>query len=252
MRWESPVLAAFIGFALSAAAARAQLILPAFKAAGPSVSCGSFESAAGKTTNILTGQDADNGVYDLQLAASAALVASDDTGLHKTLYAAPGTTEYKVASDITRLGDLEFAAPLVGLVYLTGGHRNEMFATNAAIAVFKASVVGTAAKFIVGRHRPTGPDGGDNADRFTPFSTTEKDTSFPSGHTLTAFSVASVWAYDKPRERYEAYGLAGLVGLSRIILGAHWPSDVLAGAALGMAQGRQVNTGGTRLLSIQF
>jgi membrane-associated phospholipid phosphatase len=68
--------------------------------------------------------------------------------------------------------------------------------------------------------------------------------SFPSGHTIAAFSVATVFA-DRYRRRPEAsgsgprwvpwvaYGLAGLVGFSRITLQAHFPSDVFAGAALG-------------------
>lgn len=59
--------------------------------------------------------------------------------------------------------------------------------------------------------------------------------SFPSGHTIAAFSVATVFA-DRYRSHrwapWVAYGLAGVVGFSRISLSAHFPSDVFAGAAL--------------------
>lgn len=62
--------------------------------------------------------------------------------------------------------------------------------------------------------------------------------SFPSGHTIAAFSLATVFA-DRYRQRrwvpWLAYGLAGLVGFSRITLQSHFPSDVFAGAALGYA-----------------
>lgn len=60
--------------------------------------------------------------------------------------------------------------------------------------------------------------------------------SFPSGHTIAAFSVAAVFA-DRYRQRWWApwlaYSLAGLVGFSRVTLQSHFPSDVFAGGALG-------------------
>jgi membrane-associated phospholipid phosphatase len=60
--------------------------------------------------------------------------------------------------------------------------------------------------------------------------------SFPSGHTIAAFAVATVYAnrYPNPRwRRWMIYGLAGLVGFSRVSIHAHYPADVFAGAALG-------------------
>jgi undecaprenyl-diphosphatase len=57
--------------------------------------------------------------------------------------------------------------------------------------------------------------------------------SFPSGHATTAFATAVVLAAWYPRQAVGFVGLAALVGLSRILLGAHFPSDVLAGALLG-------------------
>lgn len=66
--------------------------------------------------------------------------------------------------------------------------------------------------------------------------------SFPSGHTTTAFALA-MWVFlltHRTRYRwwgYSALVLAGLVGLSRIYRGVHYPSDVLAGALLGVLWG---------------
>jgi len=59
--------------------------------------------------------------------------------------------------------------------------------------------------------------------------------SFPSGHTATAFVAAGLlWMHRFPRGLCSvALVLAIGVGLSRIVVGAHWPMDVLAGAALG-------------------
>ena len=57
--------------------------------------------------------------------------------------------------------------------------------------------------------------------------------SFPSGHTIAAFSLATVFADRYPKYKWLAYGLAGVVGFSRVSLQSHHPSDVFAGAVLG-------------------
>lgn len=66
--------------------------------------------------------------------------------------------------------------------------------------------------------------------------TTATSYAFPSGHASRAFAMATLIAFGT-RRRWGAtvLVLAGLVGLSRIYLGLHWPSDVLAGAVVGVA-----------------
>ncbi len=67
------------------------------------------------------------------------------------------------------------------------------------------------------------------------------NVSMPSGHTLTAFAVASGIYFSLPPERRWRYGwlfvLAAGAGLSRIAVGAHWPGDVAVGASLGLLSG---------------
>lgn len=58
--------------------------------------------------------------------------------------------------------------------------------------------------------------------------------SFPSGHTTGAFAVAAVLSRRFPRLQWLFWSLAALVGLSRVALGRHWPSDVVAGALIGI------------------
>jgi undecaprenyl-diphosphatase len=61
--------------------------------------------------------------------------------------------------------------------------------------------------------------------------------SFPSGHTMTAFSIALVVSYFYPGLEGPLYFLAISIGVSRVVLGMHFLSDVLAGAVIGSALG---------------
>ena len=67
------------------------------------------------------------------------------------------------------------------------------------------------------------------------------NVSMPSGHTLTAFAVASGIYFSLPPARRWRHGwlfvLAAGAGLSRIAVGAHWPGDVAVGASLGLLSG---------------
>lgn len=68
-----------------------------------------------------------------------------------------------------------------------------------------------------------------------PLLTSGDPNSFPSGHTSAAFSAGLVWARTLPKAwmRRAAVIQAVLMGLSRLYVGVHYPSDVLSGALVG-------------------
>ncbi len=57
---------------------------------------------------------------------------------------------------------------------------------------------------------------------------------FPSGHTSRAFAFAWALSYQVPDKRVLIISAAALIGFSRVYIGAHFPLDVVAGAALGI------------------
>jgi membrane-associated phospholipid phosphatase len=75
--------------------------------------------------------------------------------------------------------------------------------------------------------------------------------SFPSGHTTTAFSLATVYAMQYKNKKaipIIAYTMASIVGATRVIKNSHWASDVFAGSILGYLCGRTVVRNHTKLL----
>jgi len=99
--------------------------------------------------------------------------------------------------------------------------------------VAAAGVVDQILKNVSCRARPTAPGAGTFFASFPCFPAPYATASFPSGHATTAFATAAMLALWYPRSTGVCVGLAALVGLSRIVLGSHFPSDVLAGALLG-------------------
>jgi membrane-associated phospholipid phosphatase len=94
-------------------------------------------------------------------------------------------------------------------------------------AVAGAYVLNTAIKPLVGRRRPELPG-------LPPLTSTPTKLSFPSAHAATSF--AGALAYSRlGLPRAPLYVLAAVLSFSRVYLGVHHPSDVLAGALLGSA-----------------
>ena len=97
----------------------------------------------------------------------------------------------------------------------------------AAISI--PGIVASLVKNMIGRRRPSdlGPW------LYAPFTWKPAFSSMPSGHSTTAFAVAIAFGAVFPRARLVLWIYAGIIALSRIVITAHFPSDVLAGALVG-------------------
>lgn len=148
---------------------------------------------------------------------------------------------------ITRAGNSDWIliptiiAALLGLVlgkFLFDGERRQKAYTIASVAFFAfagVAVPGIAAnllKRLVGRARPLNFEEF-GIFHFEPIINGSTFQSFPSGDTTTIFALAAIIMFFLPRFAALALFGAALVGLSRIMVGVHFPSDVFGGILVG-------------------
>jgi membrane-associated phospholipid phosphatase len=145
----------------------------------------------------------------------------------------------------SEVGNTAAGAVLIGAGYLFGrlsGHDKMAEASSlSAEAVLTAGLWSSTLKALTARTRPAGGATGNFFD-YHP-SSGQVVGSFPSGHATGAFAVATVFSgvySDHKWVPWLAYGTAGMVGLSRLALSRHFPTDVVAGALFGNSMGRMV------------
>jgi undecaprenyl-diphosphatase len=97
------------------------------------------------------------------------------------------------------------------------------------VAILVAEGVSGGLKLLLRRSRPAAaePDPLPLVDLPATFS-------FPSGHATVSFACATVLAFAIPRFVVPLYALAALIAFSRVYVGVHYPTDVIAGAVLGI------------------
>ncbi len=141
---------------------------------------------------------------------------------------------------LTHLGSL-IAVLLFILTVLIWTKRKKIFLRLALLYGIE-SVLLYGLKFLIRRPRP--PAYLWTASHLPRGSSEILDPSFPSAHAFFAFFMATLLATWFPRYRLFFFVMAGLVGWTRIYLGLHYPTDVVAGGLLGY--------GLTRLFLHQF
>ncbi|MGB4781265.1 phosphatase PAP2 family protein [Candidatus Methylomirabilis sp.] len=146
-----------------------------------------------------------------------------------------------VAGAITALGyglvNATMAVTLLVIGLMAGRPREAVAGKLGLFAVIVGSLSVQVLKHLFCRSRPLAEKAGQFFVEFPCLGKGSGLISFPSGHSVTAFAMAFVLSRAYPRYTLLFYGLAGLVALSRVYLAKHFPSDVVAGAALGLLAG---------------
>lgn len=131
---------------------------------------------------------------------------------------------------ISRLGDGVFWYWLMGLLAVFGGTRGQRAAIHMAVVGIVAATLYRVLKHWTRRPRPFRS----HAD-ITPYIAPLDEFSFPSGHTLHAVSFTLIAIAYVPLLAPFLIGFTVLVAMSRVVLGMHYPSDVLAATLIGCA-----------------
>jgi undecaprenyl-diphosphatase len=117
------------------------------------------------------------------------------------------------------------------LLAACGGRRGRRAAGRGLLAIaLAASVANGPAKLLARRRRPA-------SAAARALIGTPRSTSFPSGHSASAFAFATGACAELPALAALLVPLAGAVAYSRVHAGVHYPSDVAAGAAIGIGAG---------------
>jgi len=152
-----------------------------------------------------------------------------------------------VSPKITLAGDGRVIAPASALLYAGGlifkDQKLQQTGALAMQALLHSAIISQVIKIITARQRPNADNGIDRWHWLPSYFADLKNghidpqnASDPSGHTIAAWTLASVIALqykDQWAIPVLCYTTATLVGLSRVTQNAHWLSDVVVGAALG-------------------
>jgi membrane-associated phospholipid phosphatase len=187
--------------------------LAAQRRAEPYVTAGALLAGAALLDRAVDGSVADGGGTRLEWATGALNHGG------RPVYAAVALGGAFVGGHLADAPELSSSAAHIGAALLASGIAN-----------------GTL-KYAIGRERPADTD---DALRFRPFNPNNRWQSFPSGHTVVAFSLATSISEeaDRPWVTVLTYSGAALVGWSRIYDDKHWTSDVVGGALVGILVSR--------------
>jgi len=173
--------------------------------------------------------------------ATGGLIAADK---YISKNAPSSSTLTTLGNDVSYLGDAYTLLPLTAAMYFGGTAAHSDHFRETGLLTFESladvTVVELALKSIFDRQRPL--QGRGNGE-FEASTSPRWNSSFPSGHSIETFALASVVAHEYPHKKWVqilAYSYAaGVVG-ARLAANQHFPGDVMAGGAIGWFVGDYV------------
>jgi membrane-associated phospholipid phosphatase len=176
--------------------------------------------------------------------AKAALDA--DNAVAAAMRRHEGSPLVRVLEFVADLGDQPQMRILCGSVIAVGLIGGDRRLAKTGLRMLAAHTLATVVKDMVKkrvdrtRPRSAGKPGKDSRPR-PGRRTAKEETSFPSGHSAGAAAVARAFARDYPEHALPAYGAAAVIALAQIPRCAHYPTDVGAGLAIGVAGEKAVD-----------
>ncbi len=184
-----------------------------------------------------------NGLYLTGVIGGAAFIYVFDENIRNAsqkMHSSFNDNFFKIAK---KFGDKEIDLAILGGSYLFGVFKDDEYLKEtsylAAKAFFVSNAVITFMKVSFGRTRPYYAE---DKDMFKPLNLKDAFNSFPSGHCVSAFSLATVFAL-RSKTTYTKvffYSLATAVALERIYSDKHWASDVFIGSTIAYLISRKI------------
>ena len=178
----------------------------------------------------------DGGWWATLGAITAAAIITDRRSAH-LLENSSGQVRW--GNDISRTGAAYTYLPAIAGFYLWGVAADNQKARETGVlggeALLDGLIVVEVLKVAAGRNRPNAPQ--------KPGDFFQGGASFPSGHSMETWALASVVAQEYGNRKWVpwvSYGLATVVGAARFGARQHYASDVIAGGAMGFFIGRYV------------
>lgn len=149
------------------------------------------------------------------------------------------TAAVAALAQVSELGDQPQMLGISGAVLALGLFRSDPRMVRAGARMIAAHLLATGLKTVVkhrvDRTRPRNAASGGGPRPKPGQSKAKEKSSFPSGHSAGAIAVARAFAREYPEHRLPALGAATLIALAQIPRRAHYPTDVAAGLAIGLA-----------------
>jgi membrane-associated phospholipid phosphatase len=169
-------------------------------------------------------------------ALTASLIVTDRRTAHLL---ENGSTQVAWSNGVSRAGAAYTVLPVMAGFYLYGALADNQKARETGVlggeALLDGLIVSELLKLAAGRNRPNAPH--------QPGDFFRGGASFPSGHAIESWALASVVAHEYRNRKFVpfiAYGLASLVSAARLGARQHYASDLVAGGAIGYFIGRYV------------
>jgi membrane-associated phospholipid phosphatase len=183
-----------------------------------------------------------NARYWAIFGAAAGILISQD---HRISQALPNSNDQRAAGAWgSRIGAAYSLLPISAGIYFLGSGTKDERLRETGILAFEAlastTIIETVLKAATRRERPLEADG---HGHFFSNQGSVWNASFPSGHAINSFALASVIAHEYKHKKIVpilAYTLAGTVVLSRMAAQRHFASDVVVGSAMGWFTGTYI------------